>query len=60
MLYPDNETLRQLVRERQEALKRDALRAEDLRPRALATGRRRKRLQLGRLRLGLRPAGDPS
>lgn len=60
MLYPDTETRRLLVREHQAELKRDALRASSARPETVESRGRRRRLQLRRLRIRLRPAGHLS
>jgi hypothetical protein len=58
MLTPDAETRRLLVRERQAELQREALLANLARPAKVDSRRRRRRLQLRRLRFHLRPAGD--
>jgi hypothetical protein len=60
MFYPDTETRLQLVREHQAELQRDALLASPARPEAVESRGRRRRLQLRRFRIRLRPADDLS
>jgi hypothetical protein len=60
MLTPDSETRRLLVRERQAELQREALLASLAHSDKVDSRRRRRRVQLRRLRFHLRPAGDLS
>lgn len=57
---PDTEAMSQFVREHQAELKRDVLLARAARPEAVESRGQRRRLQLRRLRIRLRPAGDLS
>ena len=60
MLYPDTETGRQGVRERQAELKQDWQRANPARPDMIESRRRHRRLQLSWLRAHLGPASHMS
>ena len=57
---PDTEAMCQFVREHQAELKRDMALARAVRPEAVESRGQRRRLQLRRLRIRLRPAGDLS
>jgi hypothetical protein len=62
MFIPDSETRRLLVRERQAELQREAQQDALTRPVVVESRRRRRGLELRRLRfrLRVRPAGGPS
>jgi hypothetical protein len=57
---PDAEAMCQFVREHQAELKRDVLLARAARPEAVESRGQRRHLQLRRLWIRLRPAGDLS